>query len=261
MIKQLLNAYRLLFPSRRYGSAIAGLIVFTAIVPVSEMLVARIFSGILTNGKELYQADPGKLVEHILIFFGAFAVTRTIHHLLRAMRVWTVRRALAANPRKRAKADESWEWALAFELTGIISVIVQIAVFSIFFLYLSKPIGVLNIGVALAAISVIAWLYRRQLVKQRAYLAKPKEEKKKEKEIPIGMKVQSRVIDAELGSVVASVGLFTMFGLLLWEVIMGSVPAADAIVLFLGLRLLYGQIGNMAGHLMRFARAAARILA
>jgi hypothetical protein len=260
MVKQLVEAYRLLFPSRRYAWLIAGLILFTALVPVSEMMVARIFSNIIVGGKELYETDPAALFKHILVFFGAFAVTRTIHHLLRALRVMTVRKALSANPRQRSKSDESWEWALAFELTGIISVIVQMIVFSAYFVFVSSKVGMVNIVVATSCVIAVSLLYRRQLAKQRAYLAKPKAEKKKEKEVPIGAKVQSRVIDAELGSVIASVGLVLMFGVLLWEVIVGDIVAADAIVLFLATRLLYGQIGNMSAHLMRFARAGARIL-
>jgi hypothetical protein len=37
-----------------------------------------------------------------------------------------------------------------------------------------------------------------------------------------------------------------------------EITSADAIVLFLGLRLLYGQLGVLSAGIMRFARASAR---
>ncbi len=256
MIKQLFQAFRLLFPAKRYGGLIIALILLSAIVPVSEMLVARMFSRIIIDGSATFQSDPGTLYVQVAVFFGAFAVTRTIHHLVRWFRVKAFARAFKNSPRKTGANQESWEWALAFELTGVVTVMVQASVFAAFFLYLSLVVGAMNVAIALIVIAIVSILYRRQLVRQREYIATGKNPDSD----AIASRVTSRIVDAEYGSVIASFGLVIMFGLLLFETVKGSVSNADAIVMFLGLRLMYGQLGNMSAHLMRFARAFARVM-
>ena len=76
--------------------------------------------------------------------------------------------------------------------------------------------------------------------------------------VAISKRVGSRVQDAELGAAGASAAMLVVLVLMLVRTVTGQVGSAEAIVLFLGLRLLTGQLAALSGAMMRFARASAR---
>lgn len=254
MFRHLWSAFTSLFPGRGHSRRVMGLVGLTALVPISEILVAQQFSELILDGPAIFQEDPQALVVRIVIFFLAFAATRAVHHSVRVYRVRAFRNAFKSNDRKRSPSQESWEWAQAFELTGVLATLVQVVVFSAFFLWINLLVGGVNVVVVAAVILVIGKLYGRQLVRQREFAAV------RGAPTPgaIAQRVGVRIQDGELGAVVASVGLVILFGLMLFETLNGNVPSSSAIVLFLGLRLLYGQVATLSATLMRFARASAK---
>lgn len=61
-----------------------------------------------------------------------------------------------------------------------------------------------------------------------------------------------------VGALLGSLGMAIVLGVVLWRALGGGVPSSDAVVFFLGLRLLCGRTGSFSAGMMRFARAAAR---
>lgn len=76
--------------------------------------------------------------------------------------------------------------------------------------------------------------------------------------VAIAQRVGGRIRDAELGAVLASVAMGLVLVCMLLRTLSGDLDSADAIVLFLGLRLLSTQLGTLSASVMRFARASAR---
>jgi hypothetical protein len=56
----------------------------------------------------------------------------------------------------------------------------------------------------------------------------------------------------------ASLAMVLVLVYMLFRTLDGEIDSADAIVLFLGLRLLSGQLSTLSASVMRFARASAR---
>ncbi|GIG54840.1 glycosyltransferase family 2 protein [Demequina activiva] len=253
MLAHLWGALRELFPARRHKNVILGLIVVIAIVPLSEMAVAKLFSGMVIDGPELIRTDPQAVFVQIAIFFAAFIVARGMQHAARAYRVRAINTAFRDSDRAPSPSQQSWEWALAFELTGVLATLVQAAVFSLLFLVLDPLIGIVNLFVAGFVIALVASMFDRQLRIQREFAytrAKPSSDS-------IALRVRTRVITGEQGAMIGSAALVLMLGALLWQVLAGEAPLDNAIVLFLGLRLMYGQLSNLSSGAMRFARALA----
>lgn len=254
MITHLLRTFRQLFITRTDRAAVGGLIVLMAAVPVAEMLVLRLFSSLVIDAPGMLNEDPGEAVVSITVFFLAFAVTRGLHHLARLARVKAFRRGFEVGDRARTPSQESWEWALAFELSSVLTSLVQVATFSVLFVMLDWPTGVLSIAVSLGVLAIVSWLFRRQLELQRGYARMGS----RAGTTAIAERVGTRIRDAEVGSLLASIGLVVVLAFVLVRTLRGEMASADAIVLFLATRLLYGQLGQSSAAMMRFARAAAR---
>lgn len=253
MFRHLWRAFKLLFPSHHDKRVIVGLIAAIAIVPVSEMAVAKVFADMVLNGQELFQQDRNTALGKIALFFLAFAVARLMHHAARAYRVGAIRNAFLASPRKRNVSEEAWEWAMAFEMTGVLAIIVHAAMFAAFFIWIDPVVGIVNVAMAGVVVTLVSLLYGKQLEIQRGFV----HSKNKATSDSIALRVRTRVLTGERGAVLGSGGLILMLAFLLWRVIVGESETSDAIVLFLGLRLQYGQLGNLSAGVMRFARASA----
>lgn len=254
MVSHLLSAFRTLFTTRRGRVAVGTLVVVMAAVPVAEMLVIRMFSTLITDGPDMLDEDRAGVITAIVVFFAAMAATRGIQHLAKFQRVRVFRTGFEASPAKRTPSQESWEYALAFELSGVLVSLVQVLTFSVLFIVVDWQTGLVNALICALVLAAVSVIFRRQLGLQRGYAkmgGKPGS-------TAISERVGGRIRDAEIGSLLASVALMAALGLVLVRVLGESVDPADAIVLFLGLRLLYGQLASLSGAMMRFARASAR---
>ena len=56
----------------------ALLILLFAVIPVTEMLAVRLFSGIITDGPGQFAEDPRRVLGQIVVFFIALAATGTV---------------------------------------------------------------------------------------------------------------------------------------------------------------------------------------
>ncbi len=254
MVRHLAGAFGQLFVDRRSRLAVALLIVVVAAVPAAEMVAAGFFSRLITHGPEHFRTDPGMVLLQVAAFFLAFAVTRAAHHLVRVHRVRVFRRAFDSSGRTRSRSQESWEWAMAFELSSVLASLVQAGTFVVLFLVLEPVSGLVNLVVTAAVLWLVSTIFTRQLARQRDYVRMGN----RPGTVGVAQRVDSRIKDAESGAALATVGLVLVLGTVLARVLLSEISSADAIVLFLGLRLLYGQLGVLSAGVMRFARASAR---
>ena len=71
------------------------------------------------------------------------------------------------------------------------------------------------------------------------------------------VRVRSRIVSAEIGGLISSIGALVLLIALLAMSINGLISASSTIVLFLGLRLQNSTFTTLSGGVMRFARALA----
>ncbi|WP_122262294.1 hypothetical protein [Ornithinimicrobium cerasi] len=254
MLGHLARALRRLFPSRAARAEVVGLVLVMAAVPVVEMLVIRMFSDLVIDGPDRFREGDDSLTWLVVLFFVLLGAARGMHHLVRIVRVAVFRRRFEQLESTRSPSRQSWDWALALELSGVLVSIVQVLAFSLLFPFLDPWVAGVN---ALVVVVVLAWqgsLYARELVRQQSYVAMGS----KPGSTPINDRVGGRIRVAELGALLGSVGMAIVLVVVLVRALGGQVASTDAIVFFLGLRLLYGQLGTFSAGIMRFARAAAR---
>lgn len=253
MLRHLLQALRRLFPSRAGKVEVAVLVVVMAMVPVVEMLVIRLFSDLVIEGPQRLREHDSSLTLTIVLLFAAMAGARALHHLVRVVRVNRFRRRFE-ELEQRSPSRQSWDWALALELSGVLVAIVQAVALTIFFLFLDVWVALANVVVVVVVLAIIGRLYAKELARQQSYVASGT----KPGSATIDDRVGGRIRIAELGATMGSVGMALVLLLVVIRALRGEVSSSDAVVFFLGLRLLYGQLGTYSAGIMRFARAAAR---
>ncbi|MBK7822640.1 MAG: hypothetical protein IPJ61_16645 [Tessaracoccus sp.] len=231
------------------------LVLLFAVIPITEMLAVRLFSGIITDGPGQFAANPLRVVWQIVVFFLALAVTRSAHHLIKIVRVRVFRSGFQAAGSGVPPNKESWQWAVAFEMSNVSSAVVQIAMFAALFFAFDPITGIVGAVVAAASLAAISWLYQRQLRLQRDYL----ETRWTPEAVAIPDRVGTRIKHSEIGAFVGTAGLLVTLIVVFARVLGGQIVTSDAIVLFLGLRLMFGQFGTLSSGAMRFARAAVHL--
>lgn len=253
MFRQLFLTFKSLFTTAGGRAVVIGMILLIALVPVAELLVIRMFSHLITSGQRIYAEDPDRIYRQAALFFVLFAVTRALHHWSRFARVLAVRRAFRASEASSQASRAAWEWALAFELSIVTVALVQASLLTILFIVLDGVVGIVNAVIVVIVLALISVLYSRNLTKQIGYV-------KSNTPTPteVGDRVSQRLRDAELGAALASFAMAFALAAVLLFTLKGRIAASDAIVMLLGMRLLYGQLSQLSGGAMRFGRASAR---
>jgi hypothetical protein len=250
----LTRAFAGLFTERRSRLAVLALLVTMAAIPVAELGVIRTFSQLIIKGPQEFDTDRAGVVDDVVLFFAGFAVTRGLHHLSRFWRVRVFRRGFQSSGLQRTHGSASWEWAQAFELSVVSVGLIQVATFSGLFFLLNPLVGAVNVLVCAAAVAAVAGMYRHQLRRQFAFA----EEGMRPGSTSVSERIATRVFAAEFGSIIATVSMALMMLVVLWRTLAKDLSGADGVVLFLGLRLLYGHLGALAPSVMRFARDSVR---
>jgi len=244
------RAFRELFPKGRHSWVMVGMVLLAAVIPVSELLVASIFSTMILN---ITAYSQWEIIWHVAAFVGLFGVTRLAHYLQKTYKVNVFDKAFRATGNVRSKMKESWEWALAFELTTILSALTNLSVFVIFFTILNWQYGVVNLLILMASLQVIGMIFKRQVVTQADFVTK----RKAKEHVEAAERVGARVKSGEIGTLFSSGGLIILLGAIILLTMNGMIEASSAIVLFLGSRMQNSTLSQISAGLMRFARASA----
>ncbi len=249
MFKSLLSSSKLLVP-KGYRFQLVLLVGLGAAIPVTELLVAKLFTDLIVAGASRPVIE---IVFSVGLFALLFALTRIANYLQKTYRVKFFAKAFGADEREKNKYNESWEWAMALEMVNVWSFLTQLFVIAFFFFVLNPVFAGINLLYIFIVLQLMGVLFTRQFNKQRSFVQK----KRAKVEVTPAEKLGSRIQQAELGTLVASFGVVLLFVLLIYLGITGFISLANTIVLFLGLRLQNTTFSSVSSTLMRFARAKA----
>jgi hypothetical protein len=245
------SSTKLLVPKGKYRFQLLLLVAIGAAIPVTELLVAKLFTDLIVAGNSRPVLE---IVISVVLFSLLFASTRIANYLQKTYRVKFFDKAFGADEREKSKYTESWEWAMALEMVNVWSFLTQLLVIAVFFFTLDLNFAAANLLFILIVLQIMGVLFFRQYRKQRDFVHK----KRAKEEVRPAERLGSRIQQAELGTLVASFGIVLLFGLLIYFGIAGFISLANTIVLFLGLRLQNTIFSSISSSLMRFARAKAQ---
>lgn len=250
ILVELTRATKLLIPNNKLRAQLFLLVLIAAAIPVSELLVAKLFADLVIEGASRSIAQ--NLVS-IGIFAGLFVITRVANYLQKTYRVRFFDKSFDADSRERTLSKESWEWALALEMVNVFTFFTQLLVIVVFFFALSPWFALGNLVLIAIVLQIMGSQFKKQLRTQAEFVEKRKNKEKVSPAERLGSRIQS----AELATLLSSVAVVIMLAVLVFMSIEGVVTVANAIVLFLGMRLQNTSFASLSSGLMRFARARA----
>ena len=250
IFSELFGAVKLLVPTKSYRFQLWLLVFIAALIPVTELLVAKLFTDLVISGSSL---PTGQIILQLGLFAVLFISTRTINYLQKTYRVKFFDKAFGADTREKSSTKESWEWAMGLELVNVLSFITQLLVIASFLVFLSPNFGALNFVLIAIVLQLMGVIFKRQLKKQRGFV----EKKRAKKAVTPAERLGSRIQQAEFATLMASFGVVVLLAVLIWFSLEGWVSLSNSIVLFLALRLQNTTFSSVSSSLMRFARAKA----
>ena len=246
--RELRAAFHDLFTTRKYRLILVSLILIAAFISVSELAVAKLFTGIILHEGSMSQTKLAIFVTGFFLFFGA---TRAGHFFQRIYRVNVFEKAFKASKADVKGSRENWRWSLAFELTNLLSTFTQLTVIIAFFTYHHWGFGLLNILVVLAIFEIYGRLFKDQIEAQRGFVLA----KKNKTPVANSVKIGTRIKSGETGILISGSAMLILLGALIYLSYTGTISASNTVVLFFGLRMQNSNLSNISSGLMRFARA------
>ena len=248
VVKELVYAVKTLFTTTRDRLILLGLVLIAAMISVSELAVAKLFTDIIGFEKSMSTTNLIILIVGFFLFFG---ITKAGHFLQRVYKVKFFDKAFKASSAEVHASKENWRWSLAFELTNILSTCTQLGAIILFFAYLSWPFAIVNILVVLAIFQVYGKLFSGQLDAQRGFIVA----KKNKELITNAVRIGSRIKSGEIGILISGIAMLILLAVLIYFSYIGGISTANTIVLFFGLKMQNSSFSNISTALMRFARA------
>jgi len=246
--RELLYATKTLFTTTRDRFVLVGLVLIAAMISVSELAVAKLFTDIVSFEKSMSQTNLIILITGFFLFFG---ITKAGHFLQRVYKVRFFEKAFKESSAEVPAAKENWRWSLAFELTNILSTCTQLVAIILFFAYLSWQFAVINVLVVLAIFQFYGMLFSNQLDAQRGFVLS----RKNKEHITNAERIGTRVKSGEIGVLISGIAMLILLAVLIYLSYIDGISAANTIVLFFGLKMQNSNFSNISTALMRFARA------
>jgi len=249
--REMIAGFRHLFPHGRFRWVLVALSLVAAAISVSELLVMKFFSTLVLHEGDF---DQRLLVLAIAGFFIFFVVTRVGQFFQRNYRVKALERAFSRAKKERSTKEENREWAMAFELTNVMSYGTQLVAILGFFLILNPLMSLFNLLVILVILQSVGSIFKKQIA-VHALLNAPEPGKKVKPHQRHGARIKA----AETGSLISGAGMLAILALLLYLSIQGDITPANTLVMFLGARLQNSVINNTSQSLMKYARNNSRV--
>jgi hypothetical protein len=244
--REMTARFRRLFPHGKFRWVLIAISLIGAAISVSELLVMKLFATLVLHEGEF---ERSLLIWAIVGFFLFFIVTRVGQFFQRNYRVKALARAFRAIGKERTSKEENREWAMAFELTNVLSQGTQLIAILAFFLLLNPLIAALNILILIVILQVLGGIFRKQL-DVHALLNTPEPGKR----VKPAQRHGARIRAAETGGLVSGAGMLVLMAALLYLSINDDITHANTLVIFLGARLQNSVISNTSQALMRYAR-------
>ena len=237
-----------LFPTTKSRSILLFLVLLASIISVSELLVTHFFTQLIL---ERDVVDESK-TNYLLIFFFIFlALTRFGHYLQRIYRLKLFDKTFKNNKKNKSLTEDSWQWALAFELSTILGVIMQLIAIVIFFIFLNISYGLINFFIVVIVLQWLSYLFSQQIKTQKSF----SKAYKNNKSVSNSVKVMARIKSGEIGVLIAGAGFLLSIGILIYFSFGQFISPAHSIVLFFGIKMQSSSLSMLSTSLMRFARA------
>ncbi|MEJ6573902.1 MAG: hypothetical protein QNL78_02085 [Actinomycetes bacterium] len=237
-----------LFPSTKFRLILVVLVLTAAFISVSELAVAKFFMQIILHEDELTRNQMILFVGAFFLFLGG---TRAGHYFQRIYRINVFDRAFGASEKKIHRRKENWRWLQAFELTGLLTTVMQLSVIILFSTFLNWKFGLLNIVVVASVIQILGRIFGRQLKSQRGFV----KAKKRKEHVSSLIKIGTRIRSGETGILLSGLAMLILFGALIALSFTGEISTSNTVVLFFGLRMQNSGLSNISRSLMKFARA------
>ncbi|MFM8502853.1 MAG: hypothetical protein ACKOAJ_03535 [Actinomycetota bacterium] len=176
--KEMIEGFRHLFPRGRFRFVLVVLSMIAAAISVSELLVMKFFATLVLHEGDF---DRSVLGWAIVGFFIFFVVTRFGQYYQRNYRVKALARSFRAAKKDKTTKEENREWAMAFELTNILSLGAQLVAIILFFLLLNPLIAAINVVILLVILQVVGRIFQKQITVQAALNAEGRKKVKPDK--------------------------------------------------------------------------------
>ena len=251
IIKEMFNGFHYLFPKGKFRIVLIALAAIAATISVSELLVMKFFATLVLNEDEFSREFLGWAIAGFLLFF---VLTRVSQYFQKSYLIKAFARSFRAAKKNQTAKEENKEWAMAFELSKVMSSATQLLAIIAFFFFLSPLLALVNLIILITVLQFLSRVFKKQMLMQKE-LALINRKKRVKPE----MRYSIRVKAGESGALMASGGTLILLGLLLYLSVGGQISPANALVIFLGARLQNAVISNTSRSLMRYANSSSRI--
>ena len=245
---EILSALHRLFPTKARRLGLVGLVLISAFISVSELLVAHLFSRIVLD-QDRYSAT--EFIVFASLFLGFFAATKMGHSIQKIYRVTYFDKTFKESDRAVSAYKQNWDWSLAFELSGVLGILTQLIVITTFFTYINPLFSLINFILILLTIQFFGIIFKKQLKHQRGFV----DARIRKENIANSVKVATRIRSGEFGAIGAGLGTVIALGILIILSYNNEISAGNTIVLFFGLKMQTTNLTALSIGLMRFARA------
>ena len=249
IIREIKLGFTELFPGGRFRYVLVVLAMLAAIISVSELLVMKFFVNIVVQEGEIERNRFILLGIGLAIFF---ILTRVSQYYQKVYRVKAFARSFKSLRKLRKRGAKSPEWAMAFEVSNILTQATQIVAVLAFILILEPIFALLNLIVVLVILAVIGRIFTKQLKVQQD-LQVERDGKRARPQKRYGTRIKA----AESGSLLAGLGIALLLGILLFMSYNGDISLTNTLIIFFGTRLQNGSLTSTSRSLMRYARAKA----
>jgi len=253
IVREMSSGFRVLFPAGRFRFLLIVLAMLGAVISVSELLVMKFFMGVVTREGEIERNRFIALGAGILIFF---LTTRLAQYYQRVYRVRAFGRAFKGLRKTRKKGAGNPEWAMAFELSSVLTHATQLGAILLFFVLLEPYFALFNLAILVLVLIFIARLFIVQIELQQL-MRTERNGKQARPERRYGQRIKA----AETGALASGAGMIILLAALLYLSYNGDISLTNTLIFFLGSRLQNGSLTNISRSLMRYAKAKAGVSA
>ena len=249
IIREIKLGFTELFPGGRFRYGLVVLAMLAAVISVSELLVMKFFVNIVVQ--------EGEIERNRFILLGVglatfFILTRVSQYYQKIYRVKAFARSFKSLRKLRKRGAKNPEWAMAFEISNILTQATQVIAVLAFILILEPIFALLNLIVVIVILAVIGRIFTKQLKVQQD-LQVERDGKRARPQKRYGTRIKA----AESGSLLAGLGIALLLGALLFMSYNGDISLTNTLIIFFGTRLQNGSLTSTSRSLMRYAKAKA----
>lgn len=249
IIREIKLGFTELFPGGRFRYVLVVLSMLAAVISVSELLVMKFFVNIVVQEGEIERNRFILLGVGLAVFF---ILTRVSQYYQKVYRVKAFARSFKSLRKVRKRGAKNPEWAMAFEISNILTQATQIIAVLAFILILEPIFALLNLIVVVVILAVIGRIFTKQLKVQQD-LQVERDGKRARPQKRYGTRIKA----AESGSLLAGFGIALLLGALLFMSYNGDISLTNTLIIFFGTRLQNGSLTSTSRSLMRYAKAKA----